>query len=442
MAAERSSSVTCLSLNEVLKAIEHNNLHLTCEQVGFLCDEIISVDKKKLAAKKTGGRKNVHNNSIDLNKFIENFCEKFEIMLDSDDIVPKPKTLWPSFCGKKYFATVKLNYGTYGSLLLEGTKSYIAGFVYEGKALSFEEVVPGTYFSPYGFQKQMEKMFNQMVPVKAVVYLDVIYVFGDTEDELYINASQAIKQISVECKMYVDRAEATLFQKSVELLGYRVSKGKLKIPQSTLEFIEDIKRPATLIELFKFMAVAGFYKEMIKGFARLAAPLSELLDTPLSVVKEVDWQQQHQIGFQVLQKKLLNKPVLTLCDARAEKILYVTCSKIAIEGDLYQIDLKTAEKVAIGYFSAKVEADMKNWEPFDLEMLAITESCLFFQPYLKKSFTVFTNNSPQMYRDHFRSASAQLKKLRSKIDDFAFKVRLPSTTVAGHDDFYEFTKRT
>ncbi|KAK7573631.1 hypothetical protein V9T40_010822 [Parthenolecanium corni] len=438
MATGDSSSTTHMSLNAVLEAVDHYNLYLSPEKVQLLCTEIVSRDENEPVWKqKSAGGENAYQD------FIADFCENHDVVLDKEDIVPKPKSIWPSFHRAKYFSTVKLNYGTYKDILLEKSKSSSC-FVYKGQLIVFKKPVCGLYFSKYGLQRTMEKMFNDMLPEKVVVYLDEVYIFGEVESELYSNVTQVIQRLFIDkCKKpQLDNAELTLSQKSIELLGHRVSNGKLKIPQHIVEVITKMERPKTLIELFNVVAVFGFYKDMIPGFAILVAPLMELLDAPQSVTKNVDWQQQHQISFEVLQKKLLMKPALVICDQEAEKILHVTSTKVAIEGDLYQIDSKTKEKQAIGYFSAKVKSDVKNWEPFDLEMLTITESCLYFEPYLKKPFTVYTKNPPVMYKDRLKNPSARLKKLKSKINGFSFKVRPANKAETGDDDFYEFVKKS
>lgn len=427
-----------LSVQEIVDSIEYNNLHLSSEEVRSLSAEIIELERQGVIQKQKSDYKNpiyLNPDPNDPYKLLVDFSNLNKVIVHKDGCLPKAKNLWPSFRNKKFFSTLKLNCVYYQIPIAKESKP-LTGFILEDEEYVFNRLAPGMSGCENTLQLTMEKVFDDMLYEKVVVYLDTIYVLGETIIEQSSNLKRSLQRIQ-SSNLTLKPSDCSFSQESVELLGYRILNNKLKMSNKMLAPIKKSACPKTLKELFEFVVAAKFYSEMIKGFARLAAPLTDFFEKPQPLTRDLQLQIKHEMCYEMLKQKLLMKPVLTIFDHNAEIILCVTASRIAIEGDLYQIDSKTRVKHAVGFYSEKVRTDEKNWDLFDLEMLAIVESCQYFEAYLKKcQFTVHSTNPPEIYEINFKEPSARLKLLKSKIDDFSFKVRLVSEKAV---EFYEFT---
>lgn len=414
-----------LSPEEFLFGIEAFNLHLSPEEVRILSSEIASLEKDGVIRQQESDYKNQIFLNEDPNDPYKLVIDLSSIngYLDKYDFVPKPKKVWPCFRNKKYISTLKVNRAYYQVQLAKDQQPY-TGFAFQGKQYVFNRLTPGVYGCEDLLQGVMQIMFKGMLYEKVFVYLETVYVFGETEDEHRSNLQEALRQLKG-ASMTANTPDGSFYQPSVELLGHKISNNKLEMLDSKLQVIKKTECPKTLMELFEFMDAARFYKDMIKGFAALAAPLTDFFDQPRPLTRDLHLKIDQEMCIQKLKKKLLMKPVLAIFDQNAETILHVSASKIAIEGDLYQVDPTTQEKQAVGYFSEKVVAGKKSWDLFELEMLAIAESFQYFQEYLKKcsQFSMCSQTPPQVYLQKFQTPSDRLKKLRLRIGCFRYNFR-------------------
>lgn len=417
--------MAAISQAEFMVGIEMFNLHLSPREKRILSAEIASLEKDGVVQK----RESDYHNQIFLNedpndpyKLVVDLS-RLNVFLDKYNFVPKPKRIWPNFLDKKYISTLKVDRAYY-QIALSAEQQRFTGFNFDQDHYVFTRLTPGVYGCEDMLQGLMLCMFKDMLYDKIFVYLETVYVFGETEDEHRRNLNEALKRLkggSMKAKI----VDNLFYQPSVELLGYKISNNELQMLDEKLKLINETECPKTLTELLELMRAARFYKEMIKGFASLAAPLTEYFDQPQPLAQDLRLKIKHKLCIEALKKQLLLKPVLAIFDQKAETILNVSASKIAIEGDLYQVDPKTKKKRAVGYFSDEVVGGKKNWDLFDLEMLAIAESFQYFEEYLKKCplFSVCQKSSPQIYSQHFQIPTDRLKKLKSRICRYGFNFR-------------------
>ena len=65
---------------------------------------------------------------------------------------------------------------------------------------------------------------------------------------------------------------------SVTFLGHLVLEEALRPDPRSLESIQKIKPPTSVTQVRSFLGLVGFYRQFIKGFSKIAAPLKELLE--------------------------------------------------------------------------------------------------------------------------------------------------------------------
>ena len=68
------------------------------------------------------------------------------------------------------------------------------------------------------------------------------------------------------------------------------------------------KRPNTVIEIRSFLGLAGYYKQFIEGFSKIALPLTKLTQKGV----KFEWSNDCERSFQELKNILVTAPILTI----------------------------------------------------------------------------------------------------------------------------------
>ena len=102
-------------------------------------------------------------------------------------------------------------------------------------------------------------------------------------------------------------------------------------PEQT-EVVKTWQAPKDAAQLSSFLGFANYYREFIKGYADIAAPLSRLNR------KNAAWQwgEEEQFAFDALKKMLTSAPVTGLPTDEGMFILDTDASTVAIAGVLSQ----------------------------------------------------------------------------------------------------------
>ena len=73
----------------------------------------------------------------------------------------------------------------------------------------------------------------------------------------------------------LDKCE--FFKTEIDFLGCTISENGNKPPKSKIEEISNIPKPTDYKGLRRFLGMTGFYRHMIPNYAKIVAPLTELI---------------------------------------------------------------------------------------------------------------------------------------------------------------------
>lgn len=138
-------------------------------------------------------------------------------------------------------------------------------------------------------------------------------------------------------------------------------------------------RPINQHELRQFLGLSGFFRRFVKGYAVIAAPLTDLLK------KDAAWTWDQDQAFSTLKGMLVERPLLALYNPGAETQLYTDASQDGLAGILLQragiLLQRNSDGVLqpVSYFSRKTSGEEHSYE---LETLAIVASLSRFRVYL------------------------------------------------------------
>ena len=167
-----------------------------------------------------------------------------------------------------------------------------------------------------------------------------------------------------------------------------------------LKGITEIAPPAMYTQVLKFLGATGYFRCFIKGYARIAKPLNDLLQGGNSKLKS------HSLGlpldalaaFQELKMRCLTAPVLVFVDFKKPFLLE---SDTSIEGLRMVLSQKQDDGRyhPVAYASHGLKGGESRYHSSKLEFLALKWAVTDqFREYLQyQPFLVRTNNNPLTY---------------------------------------------
>src|SRR5258708_17665307 len=161
--------------------------------------------------------------------------------------------------------------------------------------------------------------------------------------------------------------------------------------------IRDWPTPTKVRDVCSFLGFCNFYHTFIRGFAHLAHPLNKLTR------KDTEWQwgDEEQKAFDTLKTRVTSKPILTQPDLAEQFTLEVDASGFAVGAVLLQ--RKPDNKLhPVGYYSATLNEAKRNYDIYDLELLAIVKALRHCRSYLARSRHKIKAISNQMNLQYWR----------------------------------------
>ncbi len=154
--------------------------------------------------------------------------------------------------------------------------------------------------------------------------------------------------------------------------------------------IKNFPQPQTVESVRSFLGLSGYYRPFIKGFARLASPITHLLK------KEVPfhWNAPQHKSFTDLKSALINAPSLVLTEYNVPFTLYTDASALGLGAVLTQPDARGKNR-AIAYASSTLNQAESNYSVTHQETLAVVWALKHFRDIiLGYPITVFTDHAP------------------------------------------------
>ena len=94
--------------------------------------------------------------------------------------------------------------------------------------------------------------------------------------------------------------------KQVKYLGHIVSKDGLRVNPENTDKILNAKSPTNQKQVKSVLGMMGYYSKFIRNYAKIAAPLHDLLKKD----KKFLWTEEAENAFQELKHKLVTAPIL------------------------------------------------------------------------------------------------------------------------------------
>jgi len=218
--------------------------------------------------------------------------------------------------------------------------------------------------APAMFMTLMNHLFNHLLDICVVIFLDDILVFSRNLDDHDKHLNQVF-QILQANKLYANPKKCSFYQSSVEFLGHIVSGQGVTASPKKIETLKAWPAPTNVKELSSFLGLGNFLRKFIAGYAEITRPLTDLTRKDLPY----KWTPECETAFQSLKDAFCSLPVLILPDPLKPYHLFSDMSNYAIRACLMQDHGKGFQPIA--YESHKLHGAELNYTICDKELLAI-----------------------------------------------------------------------
>ncbi|GJP74531.1 hypothetical protein CLOP_g5095 [Closterium sp. NIES-67] len=235
------------------------------------------------------------------------------------------------------------------------------------------------------FQAEMNHILRPLLDECVVVYLDDILIYS-RDMKQHVEQVRRIFEILRRERFYVKLSKSEFALEKVEFLGHVVSAQGVHVDPKKIEAVRTWKTPENVKELQQFLGFANYYNRFVPQYAKLAAPLTNLLkkNTPDK------WEPKHQEAMEQLKQALTSAPVLILPDPERDYVIEADASDEAMGAVLMQDQGNGLQPIA--YLSKKLHGAELNYPIHDKEALAIVIAFKAWRCYLEgRRTTVYTD---------------------------------------------------
>ncbi|CAI7797162.1 unnamed protein product [Closterium sp. NIES-53] len=175
--------------------------------------------------------------------------------------------------------------------------------------------------APATFQAEMNHILWPLLDECVVVYLDDILIYSKNMKE-HVEHLRKVFEILRKNKFYVKLSKSDFALKKVQFLGHMVSAEGVYVDPRKIEAVKKWKVSENMKELQQFLGFTNYYNRFVPQYAKIAAPLTDLLkkDTPFK------WDTPHQQAMEQLQTALTTTPVLILPDPEKDYVVEADAS--------------------------------------------------------------------------------------------------------------------
>src|SRR5882762_1105785 len=251
--------------------------------------------------------------------------------------------------------------------------------------------------SPSTFQTMMNQIFKDIQlrfltkGTRIIVYMDDILIATSTTLVEHSDAVHAVLDLLRKHNLYLKLEKCVWEAASIDYLGVILEKGMTRMDPTKISGIKDWPIPKTVTDVRSFLGFCNFYQSFIQGFADIARPLNQL--TKKEQVWE--WTEKQQRAFDAFRTRVTEEPVLSQPELDKPFELEVDASGFALGTVLLQRK-EDNKRHPIGYYSSTLSEAERNYDIYDLELLAIVKALRNWRPFLAGSphiITVFTDHT-------------------------------------------------
>ncbi|GKE44731.1 putative reverse transcriptase domain-containing protein, partial [Tanacetum coccineum] len=255
---------------------------------------------------------------------------------------------------------------------------------YEFRVMPF-----GLTNAPAVFMDLMNRVCKPYLDNFVIVFIDNILIYSCNEKE------------------HEEHLKTILELLKKEELGIHVDPAKI-------EAVKNWASPTTPSEIRQFLGLVGYYRRFIKGFSKIAKPMTELTQKN----QKFNWGEEQEKAFQLLKQKLCAAPILALPEGSEDFAVYCDASIKGLGVVLIQ------RRKVFAYASRQLKIHEKNYTTHDLELGAIVFALKIWRHYLYGTkYVVFTDHKSLQHILYQKDLNMRQRRWIELLSHYDCKIR-------------------
>ena len=232
--------------------------------------------------------------------------------------MPKVEDIFSKLNGAIYFMTLDLCTG-YHHIPLD--KSSIPKTAFNSPFRKYEYIkVPFILAqAPAYFQELMTGILKDFS--FAIAYLDDIIIFCKTPQEHLSHIHMVFEKLKT-ANLSMKKSKCNFFSKEIQYLGHILSATGIRPLPSKTHAIQHMNPPTMPKQVRAFLGPVGYYRKFIKGFTKIAKPLTLLTRQQV----KFEWTPEHQAAFVHLKDAIVQASILHYPNPNKTYIIYTDAS--------------------------------------------------------------------------------------------------------------------
>ena len=219
----------------------------------------------------------------------------------------------------------------------------------------------------------------------TIAYLDDIIIFSKTPQELLSHIRMVFEKPKL-ANLSMKKSKCSFFSKEIQYLGHILSVTGIRPLPAKTHAIQNMQPPMTPKQVRAFLGLVGYYRKFIKGFAKIAKPLTLLTRQQV----KFDWTLEHHTAFLHLKEDIVKAPILHYPNPDKRYIVYTDASDDACRAQLSQEYNGTEFPVA--FLSHTFKETQRKWSTTEQEAYGLYYAITKWNYYLQGTDIIVRND--------------------------------------------------
>lgn len=350
------------------------------------------------------------------------FCVDFRSLNTNTikDTYPLPNVdeLLDQFKGCNYFSQLDLASGYWGIPMHPEDIEKTAFVAPRGK---YEFIV-----MPYGlanaqatFQRGMDNLVKDLheeghKDVEA--YVDNLVVYSTSFEQHLATLERLLHYVDhYNLSLRPDKCEFA--KPEIEFLGFLVNGETIRPTHANVSKVLNFPKPTTRKKLQSFLGIANFNRRFIKGYSKIAQPLTKLTSSK----KKFEWGVEQDGAFEQIKNCISKAPSLRLADWSKEFHIETDASDIAVGAVLFQLG-ESGEQFPLAYHSKTLTDTERRWSATDKEMFGIISAARKWSPYCSGSVVFHTDHQPLKFMRKQKDPRGKMARWLVEMENFDYRI--------------------
>ena len=289
----------------------------------------------------------------------------------------------------------------------------------------FKRMPFGLRNAPATFQRALDIVLSGVRWRTCLVYLDDVVVFSKTETD-HLDHLDEVLTLLEEAGIKLKLKKCFFFRSKIEYLGHILMPGRMGVsPDSKASIaVKNARFPVNLTQMRSFLGAANVYRRFIKGFSKLARPLTDML-TKDSTANFTEPTEEQTEAFDALKGAMIRPPILALPKPGRPYMIDTDASSYALGAALLQQQdpANPTEWATVGYYSRVLSKEERNYSPTERECLAVVWAATMLRPYVEGShFQIRTDHNALRWMMTLNDPQGRLMRWRLRLMEFDYEV--------------------